>query len=375
MERISRAERSGNLTSYDSLGKLADYFSFDVIERTECLQSHKVRYTRVPEENTLTLEIPVDKADNLKELESYKITADSEKELMLEEKSTPPKAVVKFENCIKSWLSSEIFDGFMSSATGQRGKASKCIRMGSLPPYLMVKLKRYVLAEDWTPKKIDARVFVPEYFDFSELMGTGLKPNEEELPEMSSVIEPSAEIVDSLVAMGFSENGCKRAAIAVKNSDVESAMNWIFAHMEDPDFNEPLNAASISSSPGVNPESLMMLVSMGFEESQSEKALKATNGDVERATDWLFSRANDMDVDEKKSHESTSATESFTNCKYELVAIISHIGTSTLNGHYVCHIKKDGIWAIFNDNKVAKSEAPPFDLGYLYLFKQVRNGQ
>jgi hypothetical protein len=34
--------------------------------------------------------------------------------------------------------------------------------------------------------------------------------------------------------LGFSENGCKRAAIAVSNENVEAAMNWIFEHMEDP---------------------------------------------------------------------------------------------------------------------------------------------
>jgi hypothetical protein len=33
---------------------------------------------------------------------------------------------------------------------------------------------------------------------------------------------------------GFSENGCKRAAIAVSNENVEAAMNWVFEHMEDP---------------------------------------------------------------------------------------------------------------------------------------------
>lgn len=32
------------------------------------------------------------------------------------------------------------------------------------------------------------------------------------------------------------------AAVAVKNSNAEAAMEWVFAHMEDPDFNEPLPA-------------------------------------------------------------------------------------------------------------------------------------
>ena len=29
---------------------------------------------------------------------------------------------------------------------------------------------------------------------------------------------------------------------------------------------------------------------------------------------------------------------------YELVGIISHMGSNTACGHYVCHIKKEGRW-------------------------------
>lgn len=47
------------------------------------------------------------------------------------------------------------------------------------------------------------------------------------------------------------------------------------------------------------------------------------------------------------------------------------MGTSTNVGHYVCHIKKDERWVIFNDEKVALSETPPFELGYLYLYRRL----
>ena len=39
---------------------------------------------------------------------------------------------------------------------------------------------------------------------------------------------------------------------------------------------------------------------------------------------------------------------------YSLMAIISHIGKSTDHGHYVCHIKKNGQWVLYNDEKVGK---------------------
>ena len=38
--------------------------------------------------------------------------------------------------------------------------------------------------------------------------------------------------------------------------------------------------------------------------------------------------------------------------KYSLIGIISHLGKNTDHGHYVCHLKKDGQWLLFNDEKV-----------------------
>jgi len=57
--------------------------------------------------------------------------------------------------------------------------------------------------------------------------------------------------------------------------------------------------------------------------------------------------------------------------EYKLFAFISHMGTSTQSGHYVCHIKKGGQWVLFNDAKVARSEDPPKDMAYLYIYQRV----
>lgn len=37
--------------------------------------------------------------------------------------------------------------------------------------------------------------------------------------------------------------------------------------------------------------------------------------------------------------------------KYQLLAFISHMGASTMCTHYVCHIKKEGRWVIYNNQK------------------------
>lgn len=56
--------------------------------------------------------------------------------------------------------------------------------------------------------------------------------------------------------------------------------------------------------------------------------------------------------------------------KYTLIGMISHIGKNTGCGHYVCHMKKDDKWIIFNDEKVALSESPPKQHAYVYLFQR-----
>jgi ubiquitin carboxyl-terminal hydrolase 5/13 len=57
--------------------------------------------------------------------------------------------------------------------------------------------------------------------------------------------------------------------------------------------------------------------------------------------------------------------------KYNMVAMVSHIGKNTGSGHYVAHIKRnDNKWVIYNDEKVALSENPPIQHAYLYLFQR-----
>ena len=56
---------------------------------------------------------------------------------------------------------------------------------------------------------------------------------------------------------------------------------------------------------------------------------------------------------------------------YTLVGFISHIGKNTGSGHYVAHVKKDGRWVIFDDQKVAASDSPPLDLGYVYMYRRL----
>jgi ubiquitin carboxyl-terminal hydrolase 5/13 len=44
---------------------------------------------------------------------------------------------------------------------------------------------------------------------------------------------PDPGLVAQLVSMGFSENGSKRAVMATGNNSAEAAMEWVFGHLED----------------------------------------------------------------------------------------------------------------------------------------------
>ena len=56
--------------------------------------------------------------------------------------------------------------------------------------------------------------------------------------------------------------------------------------------------------------------------------------------------------------------------QYTMIGMISHIGKHTGSGHYVAHLKRGDKWVIFNDEKVALSESPPFAHAYMYLFQR-----
>jgi ubiquitin carboxyl-terminal hydrolase 5/13 len=203
--------------------------------------------------------------------------------------------LIPFEACLERYFEPEIVE-LKHPVSGQRTAFSKNQRFATFPRYLAVKLSRYYIAENWTQKKINAEIPMPLELDLNSYRSHGLVAGEKELPEEGKADDGGDEtfvmdesLVENLMSMGFSENGCRRAAIATKNADVETAMNWIMEHMEDPDFNSPAvlpssNSASatVSSHPPVDQESVQMLMAMGYSEEQCTAALVATSNNIER---------------------------------------------------------------------------------------------
>ncbi|KAH8302678.1 hypothetical protein KR044_009390 [Drosophila immigrans] len=362
----------------------ADALKFQLEDRVECLASRKVKYT-THEEYSFRLTIPLDQATNLDEVREYQEreqAAQASGQRLLQHDIVRHK--VPLQACLERFFGSELIEQFYSTAINGKTNAKKITRMATMPDFLMIHLGKFTLGDDWVPKKLDVSVDMPDELDLSVWRSSGgLQAGEEQLPE------PAAEtpkfvfdetFMSELLTMGFPQEACKRACFHTKNLSLEAASNWLMEHIADPDISDPFEVPNTRIGDGAtqqfvaNPESLAMLMSMGFDERQAVAALKATDGNVERATDWIFSHADSIDEAPTVAAPAPAAAAAATTTyrdgsgKYKLMAFISHMGTSAQVGHYVCHIRKQGEWVIFNDTKVAKSQNPPKDLGYLYLY-------
>lgn len=327
-----------------------------------------------------SLSIPLHKAINKDELEAFhkcKAERDAQGKKVSTDEIVRPR--VRLVDCLRSFVAEEDVHDFYSNELKSKVTATKTAGLTSFPDYLVLHMRKFVMEAGWVPKKLDVYIDVPDTIDISDMRSKGIQPGEELLPEPAAedVAEPKLladeEIVSQLVSMGFSNLHCQKAAINTSNAGVEEAMNWLLSHMDDADIDAPTSQEAQS----VDQSKVDTLVSFGFQEDIARKALKASGGDIEKATDWIFNPTNvssssDMDV----SSSSTSIVDSPLpdgGGAYRLMGIVSHIGTSTHCGHYVAHINKDGRWVIFNDEKVGVSKNPPKDMGYLYVFERINS--
>uniref|UniRef100_A0AAR2J3S6 Ubiquitin carboxyl-terminal hydrolase n=1 Tax=Pygocentrus nattereri TaxID=42514 RepID=A0AAR2J3S6_PYGNA len=382
----------------------SEAFRFLVEERIVCQQSQKAKYTQRVD-YIVQLPVPMDQATNTDELQEAERLRE-EAEASGNPPPAAPRARIPFSVCLDALSEPETLTDFWSSAVQGKTTATKTTRFASFPDYLVIQIKKFTFGLDWVPKKLDVSIDVPDTLDLSALRGTGQQPGEELLPEVAPppLMTPdrhlctcmflSAPVLDDstvsqLCEMGFPMEACRKAVYYTGNTGIDAAMNWVMGHMDDPDFSAPFVLPGCSSAPGSTPtesaseEHLATIVSMGFSRDQASRALRATSNVLERAVDWIFSHLDDLEsMEVSEGGRSEGGSEASRDPppgprvrdgpgKYELFAFISHMGTSTMCGHYVCHIKKDQQWVIFNDQKVCASEKPPKDLGYLYFYRRV----
>ncbi|KAB2068357.1 hypothetical protein ES319_A08G025600v1 [Gossypium barbadense] len=361
-------------------------FKFGVEERILC-SSGKVAYNKRLD-YILSLNIPLHEATNKEELEAFN---KSKAEKISEGKDVSSDEIVRprvpLEACLANFAAPEEIPDFYSSALKAKTTAIKTAGLTSFPDYLVLHMRKFVMEAGWVPKKLDVYIDVPDVIDISHIRSKGLQPGEELLPEAApegaaESSQPVADeaIVAQLASMGFNQLHCQKAAINTLNAGVEEAMNWLLSHMDDPDIDAPISHESQSAEISIDQSKVDTLISFGFQEEIARMALKASGGDIEKATDWIFNNPNAsassaMDTNASSNGPSTPVDAGLPDGggRYRLFGIVSHIGTSTQCGHYVAHILKDGRWVIFNDDKVGASINTPKDMGYLYFFERINS--
>ncbi|KAL8668902.1 MAG: hypothetical protein Q9168_006488 [Polycauliona sp. 1 TL-2023] len=357
-------------------------FRFVMEQRLQCISCNRVRY-RTDEQDNISIPVPVRRKLRV-------INGDAP-----DEKPKDEFEPVTLKECLDTFTGAEEVELTCPGCNSKAGFTKRSL-FKTFPDVLAVNARRFELV-NWVPTKLDVPVVVDdEPFNLDSYMSSGQQDGEELLPEEANTsaatqFTPNAAAVEQLEGMGFPRVRCEKALHATGNGDAETAMNWLFSHMEDPDIDTPLDLGgsnTAGTSATVNAESLEMMAAMGIGAPQARKALKETGGDVERAVDWVFSHPDDQgemeeesapsDVDASgTSGEKAVAGSSDLPAKFRLRSIVCHKGASIHAGHYVAFIRKQipaegsESWVLYNDEKVVKAmdveEMKKFAKGATYL--------
>jgi ubiquitin carboxyl-terminal hydrolase 5/13 len=316
--------KSVSLSKHSSLhDNPVQHFRFQVEQRLQCLNCKRVRY-KVDEQDNISVAVP-----------ARRINASGETETVYES--------VHLSECLDIFTSTEVVE-LTCPACGSQDGFSKRSAFKTLPRELVVNARRFELV-NWVPTKLDIPVLVDDGpVDLSSYLAVEHDADEEPLPDVddSTAFVPNPEALDQLIGMGFPAVRCEKALHATGNLGTEAAMNWLFAHMEDPDIDEPLVLADQVHSSGTAAQDatkISQLGDMGIEASHAQRALAATDGDVNRALDWVFSHPDNV-VDEERPNFDNLDAEAHDNvvgltdvpARYELRSIVCHKGTSVHAG-------------------------------------------
>ena len=297
---------------------------FVMEQRLQCDGCNRVRYSST-EQDSIFIDVPLEK-------------------LPAEEGQEPKYKPVSLKECLDTVTAPETVE-LTCSSCGSKGFTKRQL-FKTFPEVLVVNARKMAVV-NWVPVKVDVPVLVGnEPFALDEYLSPGKQAHEEALADEDSAnavpaFVPNSEALAMLEAMGFPRVRCEKALHATGNRDSNSAMEWLFQHMEDPDIDEPLNLGGAASGGAytADPDKLEMLESMGLGGPRAVKALKETGGDVERAIEWLFSHPDDQgeveeaaDAGEGASQGSVEAGNSTLPANFQLQSIVCHKGTSIHTG-------------------------------------------
>lgn len=390
-------------------------FSYGLQHKLQCTECKRVRYTVEAQDAGLSLPVPLrpktiqSKAKEPAEGVNAGQSASATTASSLPKQQPTSYEPVTLEECLDIFTSPEELE-YNCPACQKKVTATKQTLFTTFPEVLAVQVRRFQLV-NWVPQKVNVQIVVPlEPFELDRYLGTGKRDDEEELPESaeedksaSAAAAPTfdAAAMSQLTSMGFPEVRCQRALLATGNTgDADAAMNWLFAHMEDPDIDDPLDLSAINSSGGGSTSAAASsgpdtssLEEMGFSRNQARKALRLNSNNPEMAVAWLFENPDDPGEEEPAASSDVGmATAEGTSgggtsviggsstlpARYALRSFVSHKGPSVHSGHYVAHIrqpasiitdrayasegaatsdpsKEDSVWVLFNDEKVVRA--------------------
>ncbi|KAJ3196803.1 hypothetical protein HK101_007634 [Irineochytrium annulatum] len=257
---------------------------------------------------------------------------------------------------------------FNCSNCKRQTTAEVTTKFETLPDVLLVPMNRFIVSDGYVMKKLNIPIDIPAQMDLAPYVGTGMQDGEIALPE-DAAGGSTAPAVDQIAlqqieAMGFPTSRAIKALEKTGNNGTEVAMAWLFEHMDDVDEDPAPGAASGGDM------DLSALTDMGFTTNQAKKAMAETGNNIERAIDWLFSHAGDVDDEVVDAVEEDAPRSQNSSTTFNLIGFISHKGPSVHCGHYVAHLKKDDQWVLYNDNKVVAIEnfKKAAAEAYIYIF-------
>lgn len=252
-----------------------------------------------------------------------------------------------------------------------------------------IKLVNWVPVKLSVAIKFGEHLSLSQYRSDGKLDDERELPDDDKDKDESGEITFNPDFLTALMGMGFTENRCKKALYNTANTSAEAAANWLFEHMDDPHIDDPfhLETSASAKQPSVSQQDIDSITSMGFAAQLAKKALILNDSNVEQAVNWIFANPDDDGKLPEPAQPRKTSEQQLEDLlvqpdmggEYSLMGVICHKGTSIHSGHYVAFIKKhvDGhaAWVLFNDEKVvAVDESVLSEVevsGYIYLYEKV----
>ncbi|SCM01083.1 ubiquitin carboxyl-terminal hydrolase 13, putative [Plasmodium chabaudi chabaudi] len=342
-----------------------NYFTFE-IEQT--IQSEIGNKSVSSFQNIiLSLDIPID-SSVLKELETKQNETD---------KTTGSENIkISLMDCLKNYIKKDNINDYYSEIENKKVHAQKDMKFKSFPPYLFIHLKRFYADENWCAKKINIPIEAHDKINL-EFMRAEKNANEDTNTNTNNtcnnensdqnILEKYKDVVDSLLDLGFEQDKIIESIKKVKIKNVNNCISYIYGE----DSVELDTTQSSNKNTEINQNNLDSIISMGISKEVAMASLLINKNDLQKSIDYIFSN---MDIlTENKCNaiiNSNKCDDGLAN--YELVASIVHIGNNANSGHYICYIKDNSKWYVFNDNKVGLcNENLGKDTAYIHLYKRI----